>query len=91
MNRKCFLSIWMVIVVVVCVSSFVLAQKAPEIPSGTTIKIRTVDRLSSEEARIGDKLPTPLWRSRLPSTIKNYILVGQMSLVVWWMCTSLVA
>jgi hypothetical protein len=60
MNRKCFLSIWMVIVVVVCLSSFILAQKAPEIPSGTTIKVRTIDRLSSEEARIGDNFHASL-------------------------------
>ena len=31
-----------------------MSQKAPEIPSGTTIKVRTVDKLSSEEARVGD-------------------------------------
>src|SRR5713226_534143 len=31
-----------------------LAQKAPEIPSGTTIKVRMIDKLSSEESQIGD-------------------------------------
>src|SRR3989454_8111926 len=31
-----------------------LAQKAPEIPSGTTIKVRMMDKLSSEESQIGD-------------------------------------
>jgi hypothetical protein len=35
-------------------------QKAPEIPSGSTIKVRTVDRLSSEEARIGDSFHATL-------------------------------
>ncbi len=60
MNRKCFLCIGMMIVVVICLSSFTLAQKAPEIPSGTTIKVRTIDRLSSEEARIGDNFHATL-------------------------------
>ncbi len=31
-----------------------LAQKAPDIPSGTTIKVRMIDKLSSEESQIGD-------------------------------------
>src|SRR2546428_2591337 len=31
-----------------------LAQKAPEIPSGTSIKVRMMDKLSSEESQIGD-------------------------------------
>jgi len=38
----------------VILSSFAMAQKAPEIPSGTTIKVRMTDRLSSAEARMGD-------------------------------------
>src|SRR5712692_3496600 len=31
-----------------------VAQKAPDIPSGTTIKVRMIDKLSSEESQIGD-------------------------------------
>jgi len=38
----------------------VFAQKAPEIPSGTTIKVRMVDRLSSEDARVGDNFHATL-------------------------------
>ncbi len=30
------------------------AKKAPEIPSGTTIKVRIIDKLSSEENEVGD-------------------------------------
>jgi hypothetical protein len=45
---------------VVFLSSFALAQKAPEIPSGTTIKVRIIDRLSSAEARIGDNFHATL-------------------------------
>ncbi len=30
------------------------AQKAPEVPSGTIVKIRIIDKLSSEEAQVGD-------------------------------------
>ena len=52
MNRKGFLSA--AVAVTVCSLSLAAAQKAPEIPSGTTIKVRTVDRLSSAEARVGD-------------------------------------
>ncbi len=41
-----------------------LAQKAPEIPSGTPIKVRMIDKLSSEESQIGDTfhgtLETPI-------------------------------
>ena len=36
------------------------AQKAPEIPSGTTIKVRLIDRLTSVEARIGDNFHATL-------------------------------
>ena len=44
----------LMVIFVAALSSFALAQKAPEIPSGTTIKIRMIDRLTSAEARIGD-------------------------------------
>ena len=41
-----------------------LAQRVPEIPSGTVIKVRMIDKLSSEESQIGDTfhgtLETPI-------------------------------
>ncbi len=45
---------------VVLLSSFTLAQKAPEIPAGTTIKVRTIDRMNSAEARVGDNFHATL-------------------------------
>ena len=60
MNRKYRLHLSMVSFLAVMMSGFVLAQKAPEIPSGTTIKVRTVDRLSSAEARVGDNFHATL-------------------------------
>ena len=53
MNRKYRFHALLVVSLVI-LSSFVFAQKAPEIPSGTTIKIRMIDRLTSVEARTGD-------------------------------------
>ena len=53
MNRKYRFHALLVVSLVI-LSSFVFAQKAPEIPSGTTIKIRMIDRLTSAEARTGD-------------------------------------
>src|SRR5215813_3948147 len=53
MNRKYRFYALMVVGLAV-LSSYVLAQKAPEIPSGTSIKIRMIDRLTSAEARVGD-------------------------------------
>ncbi|HEY1263509.1 MAG TPA: hypothetical protein VGF06_08295 [Terriglobales bacterium] len=47
------------------------AQKAPDIPSGTTIKVRTVDRLSSEEARVGDEFHATLEE---PITVNDHEL-----------------
>jgi hypothetical protein len=41
-------------------ASIVLAEQAPEIPSGTTVKIRMIDRLSSEETQIGDTFAATL-------------------------------
>jgi hypothetical protein len=53
MDRKYYSHALMVVsLVVLC--SFASAQKAPEIPSGTTIKIRMIDRLNSAEARVND-------------------------------------
>src|SRR5215475_4320140 len=53
MNRNYhFHALMLVSLVALC--SFASAQKAPEIPSGTTIKIRMIDRLTSAEARVGD-------------------------------------
>jgi hypothetical protein len=53
MDRKyCFRAL--MVVCLAALSSFVSAEKAPEIPSGATIKIRMIDRLSSAEARVGD-------------------------------------
>ena len=49
----------------------VFAQKAPEIPSGTTIKVRMVDRLSSEDARVGDNFH---------ATLEEPITVGEKEL-----------
>jgi len=41
-------------------AGFASGQKAPEIPSGTKIKVRVIDRLSSEEARTGDEFHATL-------------------------------
>jgi len=38
----------------------VLAEQPPEIPSGTAVKIRMIDRLSSEETQIGDTFAATL-------------------------------
>lgn len=59
MNRKYRLHALMVVSLVV-LSLLGLAQKAPEIPSGTTIKVRLIDRLTSVEARIGDNFHATL-------------------------------
>ena len=59
MNREYRFHLSMVSLVLM-MSSFLLAQKAPEIPSGTTIKVRTIDRLSSAEARVGDNFHASL-------------------------------
>jgi hypothetical protein len=59
MNRKYRFHALMVVSLVV-LSLFVLAQKAPEIPSGTTIKVRMIDRLTSAEASIGDNFRATL-------------------------------
>src|ERR1051326_7343466 len=59
MGRKYYFhALMMVSLLTLC--SFALAQKAPEIPSGTTIKIRMIDRLTSAEARIGDNFRASL-------------------------------
>jgi len=50
----------LIVLILVALSSFALAQKAPEIPSGTTIKIRMIDRLTSAEARVGDNFRASL-------------------------------
>src|SRR5262249_30912807 len=50
----------LMVLVFTALASFALAQKAPEIPSGTTIKIRMVDRLTSAEARTGDSFRASL-------------------------------
>jgi len=52
MKRKSFHAQIVVSLVTLC--SFALAQKVSEIPSGTTMKIRMIDRLTSAEARVGD-------------------------------------
>ncbi|HSS96815.1 MAG TPA: hypothetical protein VLK33_07290, partial [Terriglobales bacterium] len=53
MNRKYHVyALMLVLLAALC--SFASAQKAPEIPSGTTIKIRMIDRLTSAEARVND-------------------------------------
>ena len=59
MNRK-YRSHALMVVSLVVLSLFGLAQKAPEIPSGTTIKVRMIDRLTSAEARIGDNFHATL-------------------------------
>jgi hypothetical protein len=56
MNRKH----WIFIFILTFVSLFALAEKAPEIPAGTTIKVRTIDRLTSAEARVGDNFHATL-------------------------------
>ena len=57
MNRKCCLPLAPMLVFLCALA---IAQKAPEIPSGATIKVRTVDRLTSAEARIGDNFHATL-------------------------------
>jgi len=59
MNRKYRFHALMVVSLAV-LSLPGLAQKAPEIPSGTTIKVRLIDRLTSVEARIGDNFHATL-------------------------------
>ena len=68
MTRKYSFHMWIAFFLVVFLSSFALAQKAPEIPSGTTIKVRIIDRLSSAEARIGDNFHATLEE---PITVSN--------------------
>jgi hypothetical protein len=41
-------------------ASLAVAEQVPEIPSGTTVKIRMIDRLSSEETQIGDTFAASL-------------------------------
>ena len=60
MNRKYRFHALMVRFCCCFVLHSLLAQKAPEIPSGTTIKVRTIDRLSSAEARVGDNFHATL-------------------------------
>lgn len=60
MDRKYRFHLSMLSFLALILSSFALAQKAPEIPSGTTIKVRTIDRLSSAEARVGDNFHATL-------------------------------
>src|SRR5882757_4151424 len=60
MNRKYHSHKLITLLAVVFLVSFALAQKAPEIPFGTTIKVRTIDRLSSVEARVGDNFHATL-------------------------------
>jgi hypothetical protein len=52
MNYTRRISLLSILSIILPVSIF--AQKAPEIPSGTTIKVRMVDRLSSVDATIGE-------------------------------------
>jgi hypothetical protein len=53
MNRKHSLLV-IALSLLLIVSFTAWAEKAPEIPSGTTVKVRIIDKLSSEEARVGD-------------------------------------
>ncbi len=52
MNRKSAFSIGMVCVLVL--AALALAEKAPEIPPGTNVRVRIIDNLSSDLAKIGD-------------------------------------
>ena len=58
MNRKSFpvatAALTSLLLVVACLSLPALAQRDVEIPSGTTIRVRMIDRLSSEENQTGD-------------------------------------
>src|SRR6266852_7393437 len=56
MDRKYrpFMSASLSVLLIAVLSLPGLAQKAPDIPSGTTIKVRMIDKLSSEESQIGD-------------------------------------
>jgi hypothetical protein len=50
-----------VIVAVIAVAAVAVeAQKLPDIPSGTVIRIRMIDKLSSEDAAIGDRFHATL-------------------------------
>ena len=58
MNRKSFpvatAALTSLLLVVASLSLPALAQRDEEIPSGTTIRVRMIDRLSSEENQTGD-------------------------------------
>jgi hypothetical protein len=53
MNRKHSLFVT-IVSLLVALSLPAWAGKAPEIPAGTTVKVRIIDKLSSEESRVGD-------------------------------------
>jgi hypothetical protein len=52
LRRNCFSALLLLIVSSVCVSSS--AQKTAEIPPGTSIKVRMIDRLDSGKSQAGD-------------------------------------
>src|SRR5581483_11107807 len=52
MNRS-YRSLFSILVLLLFVSS-VWGQKIPDVPSGTTLRVRIDDKLSSEESQVGD-------------------------------------
>src|SRR5437868_1278604 len=55
MNRKySMLTTALSFLLMAVMPPFALAQKALEIPSGTTIRVRMIDKLSSEQSQVGD-------------------------------------
>ncbi len=56
MNRKYFrlLNAWLTFLLLAVATPMALGQKTLEIPSGTTIQVRMIDKLSSEQSQIGD-------------------------------------
>jgi hypothetical protein len=62
MNRKPYrlLGAVLSLAVTVVLARSVLADQMPEIPSGATIKVRMIDKLSSEESQIGDTFSATL-------------------------------
>jgi hypothetical protein len=55
MNRKYFQLLSSVMSLLLVVTTLpALGQKTPEIPAGTTIRVRMIDKLSSEQSQVGD-------------------------------------
>lgn len=62
-----------------------IGQDSLEIPSGTSIRVRMIDSLSSEQSQVGDTF-TPPWTNRFESMAGNFIPRARMSSVESRMC-----